>query len=62
MTEYQARAAAAVLAEAGHFCAADEMQHKAEQLRRAHFHEMQKRCQDDPWFADAYEADRMEGF
>lgn len=62
MTEYQARAAAAVLAEAGHLTAAEEMEVRAEFLRKRYFQQMQQRVHDDPWFADAYEADRMEGF
>jgi len=62
MTESEAIKAAAILRESGCFEAADKMDEIAETSRKQHFQDLQARCHDDIYFADAYEADRLEGF
>ena len=62
MTESKAIRAATILRENGCFDAAYKMEEIAETSRRQHFQDMQNRCYDDIYFADAYETDRLEGF
>jgi len=62
MTESEANKAANILRESGCFEAADKMEQIAETSRKQHFQDMQTRCFEDSYFADAYERDRRDGF
>ena len=62
MTESEAIKAASILRESGCFEAAERFEEIAETSRKQHFQDMQARCRDDIYFADAYELDRLEGY